>query len=285
MKCVWLLILTTVAALPAGAADVHDCRGVDALATLYDIRSLMIRRPSAEYAARERIDRRIDDLREPLAHGGFRWVRYMRPSADGAVAKKGHNVVAIHDRDDSDSFEASSDHVFAVRIAVPQKKSLFSANNAVYVGSVRIDYTVDGRTKSLDRSINAWMSPDTSKTFDLGVIADRVDVSIASSTNARTSKESLIEIQLRQAVSDDDPDNPEYPTIRLLQRLRSNLDPQFVDNEIASLERELFPQHEPFPMLTFVESIRRADKMLRSDKPEDQEKGRKLMREAMRRIE
>jgi hypothetical protein len=86
-------------------------------------------------------------------------------------------------------------------------------------------------------------------------------------------------------VSDDDPENPEYPTIRLLQRLRSNLDAQFIDNEIASLERELFPQHEPFPMLTFVESIRRADKWMRSEKPEEQEKGRKLMRETLRRIE
>jgi hypothetical protein len=176
MKRVLLLILTALAALPAGAAGANDCRGVDALATLYDIRSLMIRRPSADYAARERIDRRIDDLREPLADGGFRWVRYMRPAGDGPVAKKGHSVAAVHDSSDSDSFEASSDHVFAVRIAVPQKKSLFSGNNAVYVGSVRIDYTVDGRTKSMDRSINAWMSPDTSKTFDLGVIADRVDV-------------------------------------------------------------------------------------------------------------
>src|SRR5229473_2066295 len=134
------LLLLTIAfiALPAFTADpADDCGGYRALGVLYQVRSMMMRSGSSSYDVDRFIDRTLDDLREPTADGGFRWVRWVIPRADAPFQKDGHLAVALHERGDSDHFEASSQHVFAVRIAVPGKRSMFNGNNRVFVGTVR----------------------------------------------------------------------------------------------------------------------------------------------------
>ena len=171
-----------------------------------------------------------------------------------------------------------------MRIAVPAKKSLFSRNNAVYVGSVHVSYTVNGRTRTKDEKINQWMNPDTSRTIDLDTITDRAEASLDASTSAKNVKDALVEIHFVQAVAQDDPANPAYDTIRSLERIRRNTDADTVDNEIAKRERELFPGAEPLPLLTIVADLHRADELLHSKKDEDHERGIKLLRETMRKV-
>src|SRR5512140_678657 len=139
------------AAMPVLAVEADNCSQYQQLATLYEIRSLMLKPFSSSYSLDQVIDRRIDVLRGPLPDGGFRWVRWVRPEGDAPFDKHGHLVSAVNGSG-SDSFEASGRHAFSVRIAVPAKKSLFSANNPVYVGSVSIRYSVEGRTRSRDEA-------------------------------------------------------------------------------------------------------------------------------------
>lgn len=275
------LLLVSV---PVFAIDRTDCRQMTQLGTLYQVRSILARRYSSSDDVRRFVDQRIDELREPTSNGGYRWVRWVRPGGDGPTDKKVHTVTAVQGQGDPDVFEGNSQHVFAVRVVVPSKRSLFKGNNPVYVGDVRISYDESGRRRTDVKHINRWMSLDTSQTFDLEGIYDNVLASAQVSADRRDSKEAVAEIHFKQAVAQDDPDNPSYPTIVALQRVRENIDPAYIDSEIAALESSLFPGSESIPLLTLMRDLRRADELMRSEKAEDKEKGDKLLKETLRRL-
>lgn len=284
MRRALLLLCAFAFAAPLSAIDTACDSTVLQLGALYEIRSLMMKSYTSSYDVQKVIDRRLDELRVPLPNGGYQWVRWVRPGGEGPFDKNGHTAVAVHDRGDADSFEAAAEHVYAVRVAVPQKKSLFSANKAVYVGKLHVTYTVDGRRRTKDLAIEQWMNPDTTKTLDLETIADRAEATLDASTAEKDSKQALVELHFRQAVAQDDPSNPAYPAIRALQRVRSDPDPATIDAEIASTERKLFPDSDPLPVVTILHDLRHADDLMRSKKPEEQEKGDKLLKETLRRL-
>jgi hypothetical protein len=277
-----LLVVTLLIATPAFAID--DCAGLTELRALYELRSLMMKTYTTSYEIERFIDKRIDQLREPTGDGGYRWVRWTRPNDDPPTQKEGHTVIGIQDRSDFDRWESSGNHAFAIRIVVPRKRSLFNANHAVFVKDVTIDYTVSGVRKSKLEPVNAWMNPDTSRTIDLDAIADRADVVVNASTAEKHAKESLIEVHFRQGVPQDDPANPNYDALQALKRIRSDADAETLDNEIATLEHELFPSVDSFPLLTVVTNLRQADEMIRSEKPEKVEKGEKLLKDTLKRL-
>jgi hypothetical protein len=259
-----LFILFALFAAPLLA---DDCA---LLRELYGVRSAAL---ASSYSVTTHVDRRLGVLREG-------WVRWVRPTGEEPYDKKLHRTKAP--KSAPDSFEASGEHAYAVRIAVPAKRTLFSGNNPVYVGSVEIRYTADGRTKTMTETVNALMQPDTSRTIELPVIADRVDVRLASGTDK--PGESLVEVHFKQAVAEDDPANPDYRAVRALQRIRNSSDPRTIDDEIAAMERKVFPDSDPLPLLEIVADLRRADDLIRSKKDEDQERGNKLLRETLRRL-
>ena len=132
--------------------------------------------------------------------------------------------------------------------------------------------------------VNRWMNPDTSQTFDLKGIYDRVVTTMQVSVDPRDVKEAVAEIHFKQAVAQDDPANPAYSTIKALERVRETPDPATVDSEIAALETSIFPGSESVPLLTIMRDLRRADELMRSEKTEEQEKGNKLLKETLRRL-
>ena len=268
-------------ALPAVAlARDSECSGdVAALRGLYEVRYLLFRPYTSSYEVSHHIDALLDEMRDPLPNGGYRWVRYVRPSGDAPMVKKEHFAGAEYDQGDRDSFEASAHHPFAVAIVVPRKRSILKANNEVFVGNVEIRYFVDGEEKKIKRSINQWMAPDTMKTIDLGDIADRAEVMVESSARNASKKESLVEVHFRQAVPQDDPENPNYDGIQALQRVQRSADAVTLDYEIARFERRLFPALTSTPFTTLYMRLREADTLLRSAKVEDQDRGKKIITE------
>ena len=260
------------------AIETTDCAAATQLATLYQIRSMMLRPYSSSYDVDNFIDKRLDALREPLSGGGFRWVRWVRPTGSPEYDKHGHNVVAVQGTG-TDNFESSGDHAFAVRVAVPSKRSLFKGNNPVYVGTVHVRYTVAGRERTKDEAVNNWMNPDTTRTIDLGTIADHVEVNLDSATAKSDVKESLVEIHILKAVAQDDPANPNYATITTLRHLRNTLTPEIIDDEIAKLEPS-----DSLPLYRVVHDMRDAERLMNSKKEDEQEKGRQLLKDTLRRL-
>src|SRR5688500_7639420 len=139
MKRALPILLCVLVAAPLCALGRDDCRGsLTHLASLYELRSLMLKSYTSSYDVTRFIDDRILAWREPLPDGGYRWVRWIRPSGDGPIDKEGHTVVAVQDRGDSDRFESTAQQGYSVRIVVPRKRSLLNDNKPVYVYEVEI---------------------------------------------------------------------------------------------------------------------------------------------------
>ena len=272
-----LAVLALFTAFPLVAVEQSDCGALTHLGALYQIRSMMLHRYTSDSDVRRFIDDRVEQLRVPQPGGGYKWVRWMRPpSNDAPYDKKVHTVNAVYGEGDADSFEASSDHIYAVRLAVPSKRSLFKGNRPVYVGDVDINGSVT--------HINKWMQPDTSQTFDLHGIEDHVTASVQASTGKLDAHDSVVEFHFMQAVAQDDPANPAYGTIKALQRIRETPDAATVDSEISALESSLFPGSESVPLLTVMRDLRHAEELMRSDKAEEREKGEHLLHETLRQL-
>ena len=281
-----LLLVILLVASPAWSLETSDCAAkLLQLETIHQVRSLMAKTYTSSYEVERFIDSRIDLLREPLRDGGHRWIRWVRPGGDGPFVKKEQTVLAVQGAGSRDQFEASGGQVFAVSVVVPRKRSLLHGNHPVWVGTAEVRYELDGRQQTKRERIEQWMNPGTSRTIDLGGIADRVIATVDAATAERHVKQALVELHLRQAVAEDDPANPAYQTIRMLQRIRFRTDPASVDAELAAAEAAIYPGGgTSMPMLTILQDLRRADELMRSSKTEDQEKGSRLLKETLRRL-
>ena len=257
--------------------DTTDCARDTLLASLYELRAVMIHGGSSS-DVNNYIDKRTDAMRGPMPNGSFRWVRWARPSGSPQFDKKTHSVNAVHGNG-NDTVEASADHVYAVRVAVPAKRSLIHGNNPVYVGTLHIRYTVDGRDRTKDEPINNWMSPDTTKTVDLNGIADHIEASVDSSVNKSDSNEAVVEIHSLKAIAEDDPSNPNYESIMTLKRIRDAYDPAAIDDEISRLA-----PNDDVPLMHIVNDLRHAEDLIHSKKADDQERGERLLKETVRRL-
>jgi hypothetical protein len=284
MKRIAVVIGTIFVLGGAASLQAQDCSGdVAALRALYEVRQMIFRPFTSSYDVSSRLDEHMDAMREPLPDGSYRWVNFVRPSGDGPVAKKEHTVNAEYGGD-HDSFEATATHPFAVKVVVPRKRSLMKANKDVYVGTLEVHYWVDGREKTMSKTIDQWMAPDTSKSYDLGVIADRADAAVEVSAKDASRKESLVELHFKQAVARDNPDNPNYEAIQALQRVASSSNPATIDYEIARFEKRLFPELIPTPYATLFSRLQEAQKLMKSSKEDEQEKGKKLLDATLKQI-
>jgi hypothetical protein len=270
--------------MPAAASE--DCRDLEALDALYGVRGLLIR-GAPSWSITSEIDDRIRALREPLAEGGFRWVRLVRPPAgQGPSSRKGYFVKSASETA-PDLFESEGASAWAVSVVVPRKRSLLRANNESWVGDATITCTIDGRSETRRESIRRWMKPDTTHTVDLGgSIAQECRVRVETATKpAFTNNQALVEIHIRQAVEQDDPANPNHETIRMLDRVRTSANPETLDYEIARLERRLFPSLDIYPFTRLLHETREARRLLRSEKEDDRDKGAKMLDEVVKEIE
>lgn len=268
-----LAALVLCAVSPLHAAGNENCREAGELTALHAIRTLIVGGASS-YDVDQAIDARIAALREG-------WMRWVRPASDAPVDKRVH-VVAAAEGSTPDHFEAACEHPFAVKVVVPAKRSLFNRNNPVWVGTLRIRFDADGKTRTKELPVNGWMNPDTSRTVDLGAIAERAEASLEAAS--RNPREAVVEIHFVQARAEDDPANPSFDTIQLLQRIGRDSSAATLDAEIARRERALMPDAEPFPVTTFISDLRRAGVLMRSKKESDQEKGKKLLEETLRQL-
>jgi hypothetical protein len=283
MKRTLVAFAILASTLPLAArAQSSDCASLQTLQALYEVRQLMMATSPNSYAVGRAIETNLDRLRDPLPTGGYRWVRLTRPAGDGPVVKREHLVNADHASGDRAQFEAEAAVPYAVRIVVPRKRSLTKANKELWVGNVKVRYWSEGQIRTLDRAINAWLLPDNSRSIDLGVIADRAEVEVETATKSGNRGQSLVEVHFRQAVAQDDPQNPNASGVDALKRLAYSADPATIDLEIARLERQLFPGIEVTPFTTIVTRLREAEALLRSEKDEDREKGRKALADVVR---
>ena len=268
--------------VPAGAADYSCDADVHALGVLYEIRGLMLSPRVSSWDVTKRIDERLEEARESLPGGGYRWVDIVRPIGDGPVDRSEHLVQAAVGSPGADLFEASSAIPYAVKIVVPRKRSLFRGNERVWIESVSIRYVVDGETKTVEESMQRWMTPNSTRTFDLKDVTERADVVLEVATDPDKTGQALVEVHFAQGVPRDNPDNPRYLTVEVLKRLRYDLDPSSLDLEIGRVEQRLFPSARVLPLTTIVGRIREYQAALQSEEEKEKEQASKMLEEIVK---
>jgi hypothetical protein len=278
VTCTILLL----AALPV-TADWRDSqwRDVESLGILYQVREQLVDRRVSDWDVSRFIDREIDRLLEPLPGGGHAWVVHVRPDSE-VVRSSGHLVRATIDQ--PATYENAESWVYAVRLVVPRKRSLFRGNNAVWVDRYHV-MTVepDGTRSEREIEIGRWMQPGSSTTLDLETIASNVRVVAWAATAAENRGEALLEIHMLKSVTRDDPRNPYHETIAMLRDLRRSATPGRVDSEIERLERRVFPGKRPMPVGRIVELLAEAQALLEDEDPAEREKAGAVL-ERMRRL-
>lgn len=259
-------------------AHAADCESdLAALEVFHDLRETMVRGSSSSYDLARRVEEHLIALRQPMGDGTFRWVRYVRPGGTAPVVRRERLVNASRDDGDLERFEAAADRPYAVRIVVPRKRSLLRGNQEAFVGEVIVRYWVDGQQERLARSVNQWLRPDTTRTFDLGVIADRAEAVVEVGTRRTTREQSLVEIHFQQAVAQDDPASPHAATIQRLKRFSSDPTPVRLDEEIERIEQEVFGRASRLRTAELITTLRRAGALLESEKEEERVEGQKLL--------
>ena len=278
MKVLSVLCLLILAFVPAQGIAADSCEtDVHALGALYEIRDLMLSPRVSSWDVTGRIDDRLEELREPQPGGGHRWVDIVRPIGEGPVNRSEHLVHASVGDSNADLFEAASEIPYAVKIVVPRKRSMFRGNERVWIQAISIRYFIDGEAKTIEEPIERWMNPNSTRTFDLEEVAERAEVVLEVAADPEKSEQALVEVHFEQGVPRDNPENPHYPTVEVLKKLRNNLDPGSLDLEIGRIEQRLFPSASVLPLTTLIGRIREYRAALQSDEAEEKEKAPKML--------
>lgn len=258
------------------------CTGVQSLASLHAVRDAMVASGASSYEVARTIDEQLHLLRGPQANGSYRWVLLARPAGDAPVVRREKLVHATRENEEVDTFEARAATPFSVAVVVPRKRSILRGNNAVWIGEVRIEVESEGERDSVTHAVNDWLRPDTTRTFDLGVIADSATVEIEAATDSSSSGEALVEVHFMQAVTQDDPLNPEARGVQALERIRADTDPEVVDYELAVLEREVLGATRSIPFATTLARIVEAEALMKSEKEEERTRGLEILQDVVK---
>jgi len=164
------------------------------------------------------VDDDITTLREPRGDGSFRWAS-LKPEEASRV-KEEKAVEAVSTEPKVDTITVSASKAYRLVITVPQKRSLVSANNRVFVRNALADWIgFDGQSRKTEIPINVWIEPSNSHSVLLPDITKSAKVTVELAVESG-SKKAVAEVALLQAKLVDDPSSPYFPAVRRLLQIR-----------------------------------------------------------------
>lgn len=164
------------------------------------------------------VDEDIDRLREPRGDGSFRWASLKAEEASRVKEEKSVEAVSTESR--IDTITVSAAKAYRLMVTVPQKRSLVSANNRVFVRNALVDWTgFDGQSRKTEIPLNVWIEPGNSHSALLPDITKSAKVTFELAVESG-SKKAVAEAALLQARLVDDPASPYFPAVRRLLQLR-----------------------------------------------------------------
>jgi hypothetical protein len=178
----------------------------------------------AEEVGRERqvmlaiIDDDIKDLRMPRDNGTYQWASLQRE--EGGRVKDEKTIEQVYTEKELRHVTVTGANAYRFEVYVPKKKSTFSANNRIWVGSVHAEITgFDGKVTTHDVAVNAWVNPGDSNGGPLPSIGKSVKATVDLGVESG-NKQAVAEVALVQAKLVDDPASPYFPAIKRLLPIR-----------------------------------------------------------------
>jgi hypothetical protein len=218
-----LLLLLT---LPSFAQDAQPASPRDAKIDMVarDLHAVGRVASLADNVERERqvllaiLDADIKDLREPRDDGSYRWASLQREEGGRVTDEK--TVEHVYTQKELRNVTLTGPNGYRVEVAVPKKRSTFSANNRVYVRNVIVDSTgFDGKTTHTEIPIETWVNPGDSTGGPLPDIGKSVKVTVELGVESG-DKVAVATTSLVQAKLVDDPTSPYFPAVKRLLQVR-----------------------------------------------------------------
>ena len=280
MKAI-ILIVVALLTTPVSAQDWAENleSDLELLGALHQIRAMWVDPDVAEWEIDRWIGDRIDSWRGPLPDGTHQWVLRDRPETE--VTDRSEHLV-YGTRGEPATFEDGDAWVYAVRIVVPRKRSLFRGNKRVWIERLTIRVREEGGAPTEEIiPVGRWFAPNTSQTWDLDAIVSRADVFVEAYADPENRGEALAEIHFLESVESDDPSGPHYRSIQTLSGLAGWLNAERIDGEIERVEARLIPGARSVPVALVVRHLEEALTRIDSDDPEERKKAMATFVEAL----
>jgi hypothetical protein len=164
------------------------------------------------------VDADVEMLREKRPDETYRWASLQRVEAGRVSDEKA--IELVHTEKTLREVTVSAPNAYRVEVTVPMKRSLFGANNRVYVRNVLVDSTgTDGKTVRQEIPVNAWVAPGDTTGVALAEIGKSVRATVELGVESG-EKRAVATASLVQAKLVDDPASPYFPAVRRLLQIR-----------------------------------------------------------------
>lgn len=165
---------------------------------------------------RKIVEARIHELRGPRGDESYRWASLQREEASRKSDEVKVSTVATETTLDAATFDAEDG--YRVEIEVPRKRSLFSANERIFVSRIVLSRGID----EVVVPASVWIEPGNSWATPLPEILEsgEVTVELAVETGGKTG---VADVSLIRAKLVDDPSNPYFPAVTKLLTIRDEL--------------------------------------------------------------
>lgn len=191
---------------------------------------------------RKIVDHRIHELRHPRADGTFAWASLEREEASRQTKEEKVEHVSSEEALDTVTFDGRE--AYRVEVEVPRKRSLFAANQRIFVR--RITLSGIGVKGEQEVPASVWIEPGDSWAAPLPEILRSGDVSVELGVESGR-EEGVAKVSIVRAKLADDPMSPYFPAVSKLLKVRGELGrnvdrpalSRAIDEAIATIPGEL----------------------------------------------
>jgi len=176
------------------------------------------------------VDNDLDMLRDKRPDETYRWASLQREEASRVKDQK--SIERVQSEKELREVAIAAPNAYRVEVAVPTKRSLFSANNRVFVRNVIVDSTgFDGKTTHTEIPVNQWVNPGDSTGVPLPEIAKNVKATVELGVESG-DKTAVADVAVLQAKLVDDPQSPYFPAVRRLLQVRDIVSARSIDKAL-----------------------------------------------------
>lgn len=214
-----LITISALAQAPALPQDAKidqvtsDLKSISRIATLAsdptDSRQVML----------AMIDSDIEAMRERRPDDTYRWASLQREEASRVADEK--DIERVYTEKELREVRLTAANAYRLEVTLPTKRSLFGANNRVYIRNVIVDSTgFDGKAMHHEIPVNAWVNPGDSSGVPFPEIGKSVSAMAELGVEDGT-KRAVAKVALLQAKLVDDPTSLYFPAVKRLLEVRN----------------------------------------------------------------
>ncbi len=189
---------------------------------------------------RDIVDARIHELRGPRGDDDYQWASLEREEASRKTDEV--KVSKVRSEQELDSVTLDAHDGYRVEIEVPRKRSLFSANERIFVSRI----VLHGGSDEEVIPASVWIEPGNSWAAPLPEIVDKGEVTVELAVETG-GKKGVANVSLIRAKLVDDPSSPYYPAVSKLLKIRQELVSQtdrsdlkrYIDEALATIPGEV----------------------------------------------